>query len=307
MEKSTDLLTRTTSMCFWILTPALSVGRIRVIITDWDRNYCLCIQQMEPLVAVTHSTNASHLFQHSVINQLDGFIMVLSAAQNKVFMQMHCVCRWTEIFVICIMHIIGLLHMCTHIHCPLITLVMSLYRAHADNVVSVSHLPSLSSSRVTAVIHQWRLINQKCQQHLLLSCPVAVVTSGGRGPRSTLVLSPVVGQSTLMPISASHCQFGVAGSYFIKEDYFPKRPLFAYRASERRWLSNTPMKICADKKKKICIWISFLISQRDSLIFLCASLQLSRVPVEACGQYSTCSECLGSGDPHCGWCVLHNT
>lgn len=36
------------------------------------------------------------------------------------------------------------------------------------------------------------------------------------------------------------------------------------------------------------------------------SLQLSRVPVEACGQYSTCSECLGSGDPHCGWCVLHN-
>uniref|UniRef100_A0A8B9THX2 Plexin-A4 n=1 Tax=Anas platyrhynchos TaxID=8839 RepID=A0A8B9THX2_ANAPL len=24
-------------------------------------------------------------------------------------------------------------------------------------------------------------------------------------------------------------------------------------------------------------------------------------------QYETCSECLGSGDPHCGWCVLHNT
>ncbi|KAJ8386639.1 hypothetical protein AAFF_G00167550 [Aldrovandia affinis] len=34
---------------------------------------------------------------------------------------------------------------------------------------------------------------------------------------------------------------------------------------------------------------------------------LTRIPVEACGQYSTCSECLGSGDPHCGWCVLHST
>ncbi|KAK1335128.1 hypothetical protein QTO34_004708 [Cnephaeus nilssonii] len=34
---------------------------------------------------------------------------------------------------------------------------------------------------------------------------------------------------------------------------------------------------------------------------------LTRVPVESCGQYRSCSECLGSGDPHCGWCVLHNT
>uniref|UniRef100_A0A8C7Z5M9 Plexin A4 n=1 Tax=Oryzias sinensis TaxID=183150 RepID=A0A8C7Z5M9_9TELE len=42
------------------------------------------------------------------------------------------------------------------------------------------------------------------------------------------------------------------------------------------------------------------------LRFLHIFSQLSRVPVEACGQYSTCSECLGSGDPHCGWCVLHN-
>uniref|UniRef100_A0A8D1THI4 Plexin-A4 n=1 Tax=Sus scrofa TaxID=9823 RepID=A0A8D1THI4_PIG len=32
-----------------------------------------------------------------------------------------------------------------------------------------------------------------------------------------------------------------------------------------------------------------------------------RVPVESCGQYQSCGECLGSGDPHCGWCVLHNT
>uniref|UniRef100_A0A8C2EJ45 Plexin A4 n=1 Tax=Cyprinus carpio TaxID=7962 RepID=A0A8C2EJ45_CYPCA len=39
-------------------------------------------------------------------------------------------------------------------------------------------------------------------------------------------------------------------------------------------------------------------------LFLC--LQLTRVPVEACEQYSSCKECLGSGDPHCGWCVLHS-
>ncbi|XP_072233957.1 plexin-A4 isoform X1 [Leuresthes tenuis] len=41
-------------------------------------------------------------------------------------------------------------------------------------------------------------------------------------------------------------------------------------------------------------------------LYVMSETQLSRVPVEACGQYSTCSECLGSGDPHCGWCVLHN-
>uniref|UniRef100_G3PAE2 Plexin-A2 n=1 Tax=Gasterosteus aculeatus aculeatus TaxID=481459 RepID=G3PAE2_GASAC len=30
------------------------------------------------------------------------------------------------------------------------------------------------------------------------------------------------------------------------------------------------------------------------------------VPIESCEQYGTCGECLSSGDPHCGWCVLHN-
>ncbi|XP_043569984.1 plexin-A4 isoform X2 [Chiloscyllium plagiosum] len=42
-------------------------------------------------------------------------------------------------------------------------------------------------------------------------------------------------------------------------------------------------------------------------LYVMSEKQLTRVPVEACGQYQTCSECLGSGDPHCGWCVLHNT
>ncbi|XP_055015560.1 plexin-A1-like [Boleophthalmus pectinirostris] len=35
--------------------------------------------------------------------------------------------------------------------------------------------------------------------------------------------------------------------------------------------------------------------------------QVVRLPVESCEQYTSCSECLGSRDPHCGWCVLHNT
>lgn len=35
-------------------------------------------------------------------------------------------------------------------------------------------------------------------------------------------------------------------------------------------------------------------------------LQVSRVPVESCEQYTTCGECLSSGDPHCGWCTLHH-
>ncbi|XP_036375937.1 plexin-A4-like [Megalops cyprinoides] len=48
-------------------------------------------------------------------------------------------------------------------------------------------------------------------------------------------------------------------------------------------------------------------SADHNFLYVMSETQLTRVPVEVCGQYSTCSECLGSGDPHCGWCVLHNT
>uniref|UniRef100_A0A8D2MVQ7 Plexin A2 n=1 Tax=Zonotrichia albicollis TaxID=44394 RepID=A0A8D2MVQ7_ZONAL len=44
---------------------------------------------------------------------------------------------------------------------------------------------------------------------------------------------------------------------------------------------------------------------RAALSVLCP-LQVSRVPVESCEQYTTCQECLSSGDPHCGWCSLHH-
>uniref|UniRef100_A0AAY4DJF0 Sema domain-containing protein n=1 Tax=Denticeps clupeoides TaxID=299321 RepID=A0AAY4DJF0_9TELE len=42
------------------------------------------------------------------------------------------------------------------------------------------------------------------------------------------------------------------------------------------------------------------------LLYLNEVENVSRVPVERCTQYTTCRDCLGSGDPHCGWCVLHN-
>uniref|UniRef100_G1KNN3 Plexin A4 n=1 Tax=Anolis carolinensis TaxID=28377 RepID=G1KNN3_ANOCA len=48
-------------------------------------------------------------------------------------------------------------------------------------------------------------------------------------------------------------------------------------------------------------------SMDHKYLYIMSEKQLTRVPVESCGQYKSCSECLGSGDPHCGWCVLHNT
>nr|XP_014347985.1 PREDICTED: plexin-A2 isoform X2 [Latimeria chalumnae] len=41
-------------------------------------------------------------------------------------------------------------------------------------------------------------------------------------------------------------------------------------------------------------------------LYIMSDRQVLRLPVESCGQYTTCGECLSSGDPHCGWCVLHN-
>ncbi|XP_077386645.1 plexin-A2-like [Festucalex cinctus] len=42
-------------------------------------------------------------------------------------------------------------------------------------------------------------------------------------------------------------------------------------------------------------------------LYVMSDNQVVQVPVEACDQYGTCAECLSSGDPHCGWCVLYNT
>ncbi|XP_072540713.1 plexin-A1b [Salminus brasiliensis] len=49
-----------------------------------------------------------------------------------------------------------------------------------------------------------------------------------------------------------------------------------------------------------------LFSPDQQFIYTITEKQVKRVPVESCDQYKTCSECLGSRDPHCGWCVLLN-
>ncbi|XP_009868322.1 PREDICTED: plexin-A2-like, partial [Apaloderma vittatum] len=50
--------------------------------------------------------------------------------------------------------------------------------------------------------------------------------------------------------------------------------------------------------------MAFSIDQK--YLYVMSERQVSRVPVESCGQYTTCGECLSSGDPHCGWCTLHH-
>ncbi|KAK2899118.1 hypothetical protein Q8A67_010536 [Cirrhinus molitorella] len=39
-------------------------------------------------------------------------------------------------------------------------------------------------------------------------------------------------------------------------------------------------------------------------LYLMTTHHFLRVQVSACGQYSSCSECLSAGDAHCGWCTL---
>ncbi|XP_075385933.1 plexin-A2 [Tenrec ecaudatus] len=50
--------------------------------------------------------------------------------------------------------------------------------------------------------------------------------------------------------------------------------------------------------------MAFSVDQR--YLYVMSERQVTRVPVESCEQYTTCGECLSSGDPHCGWCALHN-
>uniref|UniRef100_A0A672NEP2 Plexin-A4 n=1 Tax=Sinocyclocheilus grahami TaxID=75366 RepID=A0A672NEP2_SINGR len=47
-------------------------------------------------------------------------------------------------------------------------------------------------------------------------------------------------------------------------------------------------------------------SSDQHFLYVMSESQLTHVPVEACEQYLSCKDCLGSGDPHCGWCVLHS-
>ncbi|XP_026530985.1 plexin-A2 [Notechis scutatus] len=47
-------------------------------------------------------------------------------------------------------------------------------------------------------------------------------------------------------------------------------------------------------------------STDHNYLYVMSERQVSQIPVESCEQYTTCGECLSSGDPHCGWCVLHH-
>ncbi|XP_053704839.1 plexin-A1-like isoform X2 [Synchiropus splendidus] len=54
------------------------------------------------------------------------------------------------------------------------------------------------------------------------------------------------------------------------------------------------------------ILTDLLFSPDRQFLYALTDKQVTRVPVASCEQYSSCGACLGSGDPHCGWCVLHN-
>ncbi|XP_059588999.1 plexin-A3 isoform X3 [Alligator mississippiensis] len=41
-------------------------------------------------------------------------------------------------------------------------------------------------------------------------------------------------------------------------------------------------------------------------LYLLSRSQVVRLPVETCERYQSCETCLGSGDPHCAWCILHH-
>lgn len=39
-------------------------------------------------------------------------------------------------------------------------------------------------------------------------------------------------------------------------------------------------------------------------LYIMTETNVTKVAVQNCGQYGTCSECLNDGDPYCGWCAL---
>lgn len=61
-----------------------------------------------------------------------------------------------------------------------------------------------------------------------------------------------------------------------------------------------------------CTWLCWCVLVVRVLLWGCDTfgsssavvVQMTRVKVAACSQYSTCTECLAAADAYCGWCTM---
>ena len=56
--------------------------------------------------------------------------------------------------------------------------------------------------------------------------------------------------------------------------------------------------------KSICVCLLLLKSIDHYALSVYVGIQVFKVPLERCSNYTTCDECTGSKDPLCGWCTL---
>ncbi|TRY95434.1 hypothetical protein DNTS_004844 [Danionella cerebrum] len=77
-------------------------------------------------------------------------------------------------------------------------------------------------------------------------------------------------------------------------------------SSSLQYLTNTFIQAVPSQLAKCAAEgsVSGTVGQQAKLNW--SLFRVTQVPIESCEQYGTCGECLSSGDPHCGWCVLHN-
>lgn len=75
--------------------------------------------------------------------------------------------------------------------------------------------------------------------------------------------------------------------------------------SENEASVSTDLQIVADSA---VVQNGLLLSLDEEYVYVMTQRQITKVPVEECGNYTTCEECVqgpnGVGDPYCGWCTL---
>lgn len=69
-------------------------------------------------------------------------------------------------------------------------------------------------------------------------------------------------------------------------------------------LPHTPFSLNESMKKTSQPTVCHFSAQLTTCI-VCV-FQVSKVRVQDCSRYRSCSECLGARDPYCGWCSLEN-